>query len=165
MATGCTLNPAPTSSRRGDLMVLDTAKLERAFRGPQRAEEMSQKNITKEFTIVSNEIQHVMKSEEIKNQKVYVSPRPPPTISYKGNWTCNLDSDVARSSEDIQTNRTKTQCPIIKYSEICYKMERKKPWNVPSLIATLLIKRHMIRSQIHRVRGNPYPLRFDTQTC
>ena len=28
----------------------------------------------------------VMKSEEIKNQKVYVSPRPPPTISYKDNW-------------------------------------------------------------------------------
>ena len=34
----------------------------------------------------------VMKSEEIKNQKVYVSPRP---------LTCNLDSDVARSSKDI----------------------------------------------------------------
>ena len=44
----------------------------------------------------------VMKSEEIKNQKVYVSLRPPPTISYKDNWTCNLDSDVARSSKDIQ---------------------------------------------------------------
>ena len=44
----------------------------------------------------------VMKSEEIKNQKVYVSPRPPPTISNKINWTCDLDSDVARSSKDIQ---------------------------------------------------------------
>ena len=43
----------------------------------------------------------VMKSEEIKNQKVYVSPRPL-TISYKDNWTCDLDSDVARSSKDIQ---------------------------------------------------------------
>ena len=44
----------------------------------------------------------VMKSEEIIYEKVYVSPRPPPTISYKGNWTCDLDSDVARSSKDIQ---------------------------------------------------------------
>ena len=35
-------------------------------------------------------------------QKVYVSLRPPPTISYKDNCTCNLDSDVARSSKDIQ---------------------------------------------------------------
>ena len=44
----------------------------------------------------------VMKSEEIKNQKVYVSPRPPPKISYKDNWTCDLDSDLAGSSKDIQ---------------------------------------------------------------
>ena len=40
----------------------------------------------------------VMKSEEIMYQKVYVSLRPPPTITYKDNWTCNLESDVARSS-------------------------------------------------------------------
>ena len=32
----------------------------------------------------------------------------------------------------------------------------KKPWNVPSLIATLLIKRNMIMSQIQRVRWDPY---------
>ena len=31
-----------------------------------------------------------------------MSPRPPPTISFKDNWTCDLDSDVARSSKDIQ---------------------------------------------------------------
>ena len=44
----------------------------------------------------------VMKSEEIIYQKVYVSSRPPPTISYKDNWTCDLDCDVARNSNDIQ---------------------------------------------------------------
>ena len=44
----------------------------------------------------------VMKSEEIIYQKVYESPRPPPTISYTDNWTCNLDSDLARSSKHIQ---------------------------------------------------------------
>ena len=31
-----------------------------------------------------------------------MSRRPPPTISNKDNWTCDLDSDVARSSKDIQ---------------------------------------------------------------
>ena len=35
-------------------------------------------------------------------RKCYVSPRPPPTISYKDNWTCDLDSDIARTSNDIQ---------------------------------------------------------------
>ena len=43
-----------------------------------------------------------MKSDEIICQKVYVSPRPPPTTSYKDNWTCDLDPDIARSSKDIQ---------------------------------------------------------------
>ena len=31
-----------------------------------------------------------------------MSLRPPPTVSYKDYWTCSLDSDVARSSHDIQ---------------------------------------------------------------
>ena len=45
---------------------------------------------------------NVMKSEEIIYQKVYVSPRPPPTMSNKDNWTCDLDSEVAGSSKDTQ---------------------------------------------------------------
>ena len=44
----------------------------------------------------------VMKLEEIKYQKVYVSFRPPPKNSYKDNWMCDLDSDVAGSSKDAQ---------------------------------------------------------------
>ena len=43
-----------------------------------------------------------MKFEEVVYQKAYVSPRPPPTISYADNWTCNLASGIARSSNDIQ---------------------------------------------------------------
>ena len=60
----------------------------------------------------------VMESEEVKNQKAYVSPRPPPTISYKDNWTCDLDSDIAGSSKDTHQN------PIIKYSETRMWRER-----------------------------------------
>ena len=42
----------------------------------------------------------VMKSEVIIYQKVYVSLRPPPKISYKDNWMCDLDPDVAEISKD-----------------------------------------------------------------
>ena len=59
----------------------------------------------------------VMKSEEIIYQKVCVSPRPPPTISYKDNWTCNLDSDVARSSKYTQRIQPKPKTPMIKNEE------------------------------------------------
>ena len=44
----------------------------------------------------------VMESGEIMYEKVYVSPRPPPTISYKDNLMCDLDSYVAGSSKDTQ---------------------------------------------------------------
>ena len=98
-----------------------------------------------------------MKSEEIICQKVCVSPRPPPKISYKDNWMCDSDSDIAGSSKDIQrielkpnTQLSSTGRPVTKRSE------EKKPWNVPSLITTLLIKRNMIMSQIQRVRGDPF---------
>ena len=74
-----------------------------------------------------------MNSEEIIYQKVYVSPRPPPTISFKDNWMKEFDSEVAGSSKDIQRIE-------LKPGELLQNGV-KKPWNVPSLIVTLLIKR------------------------
>ena len=44
----------------------------------------------------------VMESGEIKNEKVYVSPRPPPKISFKDNWMKEFDSEEAGSSKDSQ---------------------------------------------------------------
>ena len=44
----------------------------------------------------------MINSDEVIYRKVYVSLRPPSTISSHGKWTCDLDSDVARSSKDIQ---------------------------------------------------------------
>ena len=35
-------------------------------------------------------------------QKVSVSPRPPPKISYKDNWMKELDSEVAGGNKDTQ---------------------------------------------------------------
>ena len=49
----------------------------------------------------------VMKSEEIIYQKVYVSPRPPPKISFKDNWMCDLDSDVAGNSKETERIESK----------------------------------------------------------
>ena len=54
----------------------------------------------------------VMKSEEIIYQKVYVSPRPPPKISYKDNWMNELDSEVARSSKDTQRIQPKPKTQL-----------------------------------------------------
>ena len=54
----------------------------------------------------------VMKSEEIIYQKVYVSPRPPPKISYKDYWMNELDSEVARSSKDTQRIQPKPKTQL-----------------------------------------------------
>ena len=49
-----------------------------------------------------------MESGEIMYEKVYVSPRPPPTMSFKDNWTKELDWEVAGSSKHL-TNPTSDQ--------------------------------------------------------
>ena len=54
----------------------------------------------------------VMKSEDIIHQKVYVSPRPPPKFSYKDNWMCDLDSEVAESSKNTQRIQTKPKTQL-----------------------------------------------------
>ena len=59
----------------------------------------------------------------------------------------------------VKTSNESNQNPIPNYQvqgDLLLDGE-KNPWNAPSLIATLLIKRNMIMSQIQRVRGNPYP--------
>ena len=54
----------------------------------------------------------VMKSEEIIYQKVYVSPRPPPKISYTNNRMNELDSEVAGSSKDTQRIQPKPKTQL-----------------------------------------------------
>ena len=44
----------------------------------------------------------VMESGSVTYEKVYVSPRPPPMISFKDNWIKELDSEVAGVCEDSQ---------------------------------------------------------------
>ena len=52
-------------------------------------------------------------------QKMYVSPRPPPKISYKDNWMCDLDSDIVGRNKDTQriepkpkTQKSSTERPV-----------------------------------------------------
>ena len=54
----------------------------------------------------------VMEPGETKDQKVYVSPRLPPKISYKDNWMCDLDSDVAGSSKGNQRIQPKPKTQL-----------------------------------------------------
>ena len=75
------------------------------------------------------------------------------TISYKENWTWNLDSDVARSSKDIQRIKLKPNTQLSSTGRLVTKwseetLERTK------FKATLLVERNMIMSQIKRVRGD-----------
>ena len=96
----------------------------------------------------------VMKSEEIIHQKVYVSldhhRRFPTKIIGRAIWVLMLHEAVKTSNESNQN-------PIPNYQvqgDLLLNGE-KNPWNVPSLIATLSIKRNMMMSQIQRVRGDP----------
>ena len=50
-----------------------------------------------------------MRSEEIIYQKVHVSLRLPPKITYKDNWMNELDSEVVGSSKDSQRIQPKPQ--------------------------------------------------------
>ena len=60
----------------------------------------------------------VMESGKILFDKVHVSPRPPPTISFKDNWTKELVGFRSRWRQQRHpTNPTKTKNPIIKNGE------------------------------------------------
>ena len=56
----------------------------------------------------------MMETGEIKNEKVYASPRLPPKISFKDNWMKELGSEVAGGSEDSQQTQPKTKNPIVR---------------------------------------------------
>ena len=53
-----------------------------------------------------------METGEIKNEKVYASPRPPPKISFKDDWMKELDSEVAGGSEDSQQIQPKSKTQL-----------------------------------------------------
>ena len=61
-----------------------------------------------------------METGEIKNEKVYESPRPPPKISLRHDWMKELGSEVAQQAEDNQPtqpnpnpNHDRTVRPVV----------------------------------------------------
>ena len=58
-----------------------------------------------------------MESGEIIYQKVFVSPRPQLTISYKDNWIKELDSELAGSSKDTQRIQPKPNTQLSRTGE------------------------------------------------
>ena len=57
----------------------------------------------------------MMETGEIISQKVYVSPRPPPTIaSNQNDWMKELGSGVAGGGKDSQQGQPKTPNPIVR---------------------------------------------------
>ena len=97
----------------------------------------------------------VMKAEEITYKKYMCHldhhRKFPSKIIGRVIWILMLQAAVKTSSESNLN-------PIPNYQVQGDLLQNrvKKPWNVPSLIATFLIKRNMIMSQIQRVRGDPY---------
>ena len=55
----------------------------------------------------------MMGTGEIKYEKVYASPRPPPKISFKDNWMKELGSEVAGGGEDSQQTLLKSKTQLL----------------------------------------------------
>ena len=53
-----------------------------------------------------------METGEVKYEKVYASPRPPPKISLKHDWMKELGSEVARQAEGEVARQTEGSQPI-----------------------------------------------------
>ena len=54
----------------------------------------------------------MMETGEIIYEKVYASPRPPPKISCKDDWTKELDSEVAGGNADSQQIKPKSKTQL-----------------------------------------------------
>ena len=103
----------------------------------------------------------VMKSEEIIHQKVYVSPRPPPTISCKDNWMKELDSDVARSSKDTQRIQSKPKTQLsstVRPVLVHQKEEHNIDFRVPGLSHAVVKEAEHLRVQelVKKIESHPH---------
>ena len=64
--------------------------------------------------------------------KVYASPRPPPKISFKDNWTKELGSEVAGGGKDSQQIQPKTKNPIVRIGRPVVS-EQQSGWSVQEI--------------------------------
>ena len=109
--------------------------------------------------------------DDIWNQKVSVSPPPPPTISHKNNCTCDLDSKVARSSKDIQRIELKPNTQLSNTRRLVTRWREETLERTKFDRDTLNQEKHGKvtdpTSTVKPVSGHESTKRcvFDTQTC
>ena len=70
-----------------------------------------------------------METGEVTNEKVFMSPRPPPKISLKHDWKGELGSEDAQRPEGqvVQTNQFQTQVMIERGNPLLEPIERGNP--------------------------------------
>ena len=88
--------------------------------------------------------------EEIIDHKVIVLPRPPPEISYRDNWMCDLDSDVAGRCKDTQRIQPKPNYQV-RWEPYVGKSPQKEIEK-----RTMFGQEDMIMSQTRQVRWDPH---------
>ena len=68
----------------------------------------------------------VVKQAENFPVRELVSPRPPQKISYKDNWMCDLDSDIAESGKDTQRIEPKPTTQLSSTRPVCGQESTKR---------------------------------------
>ena len=123
---------------------------------------------TKRIEVLSNKsnaiilygtlLAYCMESEDIKDQKVYVSPRPPPTISLKDNWMKELDSEVAGSSKDTQRIQPKPENKLSRTGRPVLVEEHEIDFRVPGLSYAVVKEAEHLRVQelVKKIETHPH---------
>ena len=60
----------------------------------------------------------MMEPGEIIYEKVYLSHRPPPKISFKDNWMKELGSEVAGGEKDSQQTHQRSQIQLLEQGDL-----------------------------------------------
>ena len=102
-----------------------------------------------------------MESGEIIYEKVFVSHRPPPTISFKDDWTKELDSEVAGSSKDTQRIQPKPKTQLWRTVRPVSEQESTKVeelYRVPGLPHAVVKEAEHLRVQelVKRIETHPH---------
>ena len=99
-----------------------------------------------------------MESGEILYEKVYVSPRPPLTISYKDNLMKELDSEVAGSSKDTQRIQPKPKTKLSRTVRPVKVEEHDIDFRVPALSHAVVKEAEHLRVQeiVKKIESRPH---------
>ena len=106
----------------------------------------------------------VMESGQNTYEKENVSPRPPPTISFKDNWMCDLDSEVVGKIKDTQRIQPKPKTQLSRTGRLVggHKStqveELEIDFRVPGLSHAVVIEAQHLRVQalVTKIETHPH---------